>query len=124
MDHSYQDDASEMDWLRAEVRGVLQDLEQLEQEGVESDDAESRIMEIIEVLREWLGFARRGEYRHPEDVLQAADALSAAARSSLALLPRRRGVLQVPLVLALSHLQDFRERIISCIHLPEHDVNT
>lgn len=116
---SAQDDASEMDWLRAEVSGVLRDVAELEEAGVECDDAEDRIMIIIGVLREWLHFTKRNEYRSPEDVRAAADMLSTEARTALERIPRKKGVLQVPLVAALSHLQDFRDRILSCAAVPD-----
>ncbi len=113
------EDLSEMDWLSSEVGFVLGEIATMEEEGVEDPAIEDVLASIVCALQEWLKFAKRGQYREPEDVRAAADELSDEARRVLGLMPRKRGKLQIPMIAALQHLQDFRDRIQSCVATPE-----
>lgn len=113
------EEPSEMAWLGSEVGFVLDEIDHLEEAGPEGDSVEAIIDSIVTALREWTGFARRGEYREPEDVRTAADILAVAACTTLDRLPRKQGKLQIPIIAAIQHLQDFRDAIATCVATPE-----
>ncbi|HRH94197.1 MAG TPA: hypothetical protein PKV72_06745 [Candidatus Peribacteria bacterium] len=109
---------SEMEWLGSEVGFVLGEIGDLEEADLEDDEVGDIIASIVTALREWLKFAKREQYREPENVRIAADELADEARTVLDRMPRKKGRLQIPVVAALQHLQDFRDRLMTCIATP------